>query len=113
MIRAFTLSAFLVFASALAFAETFNGKLVDAACVQQKGGACTPTESTASFGLQVSGKLLTLDAEGNRKAAEAMKESGASADRQKDANAHNVDVMAKVDGTLNGDEIKVDTIKIQ
>jgi len=114
MLRVLTLSALLVFASALAFGETFSGKLVDAACTaQQKSATCTPTASTTLFATQVAGnKLLKLDAEGNRKAADALKENNNSADRAKDPNAP-AQVMATVDGTLNGDEIKVDTISIQ
>jgi hypothetical protein len=111
--RVFTLSGVLVFVSALAFAETFAGRLVDAACVAQKmGGACTPTTSTASFAILASGKLLKLDAAGNKKAAEAMKERDSSADRSKDPNALNSGVTAVVEGTANGDEIQVDTIQL-
>ena len=63
-----TLSAILVFASALAYAETFTGKLFDAGCVEQhKTEACAPTAETTSFAIQSSGKLLKLDADGNRK----------------------------------------------
>jgi hypothetical protein len=113
MLRVLTLSAILVFASALAFAESFSGKLVDASCAsQQKSAACTPTASTTSFAIQVSGKMLTLDAEGNRKAADALKASSSSADRAKDPNAADTQVMAKVEGTLNGNEIKVDSIEV-
>ena len=88
MLRVFTLTAILVFASAFAFAETFNGTLVDAACAaQQKTATCAPTATTSSFALQVSGKMLKLDAEGNKKAAEALKDSSSSADRAKDPTA--------------------------
>jgi len=113
MRRIFTLGAALLFVSALAFAETYTGKLVDARCAeQQKDAACSPTASTAAFAIQVSGKTLKLDADGNRKAAEALKESGNSADRAKDPNAQDSQVTATVQGTLNGDEIKVDTIVV-
>jgi hypothetical protein len=114
MLRVFTLTAILVFASAFAFAETFSGTLVDAACsAQQNTATCAPTAATVSFALQVAGKTLKLDADGNKKAADALKNSSSSADRAKDPNAANSQVMAKVDGTQNGDEIKVDTISIQ
>ena len=113
MRRIFTLGAALLFVSALAFAETYTGKLVDARCAeQQKDAACSPTASTAAFAIQVSGKTLKLDADGNRKAAEALKESGNSADRAKDPNAQDSQVTATVQGTLNGDELKVDTIVV-
>jgi len=113
MRRIFALSAVLLFMSALAFAETYTGKLVDARCAeQQKSAACSPTASTAAFAIQVSGKMLKLDADGNKKAAEALKESGNSADRAKDPNAQDSQVTATIQGALNGDEIKVDTIEV-
>ena len=115
-----TLSAILVFASALAYAETWTGKLFDAGCVEQrkmeqKMEACSPTSVTASFAIQVSGKMLKLDEDGNRKAAEAWKEYNNSADRAKDPDAENAEneVMATVQGTLSGDEIKVEAIQIR
>ena len=108
------LSAILALGSVMAFAETFTGRLLDASCASQQSSAdCTPTATTAAFAIQVSGKLLKLDADGNTKAAAALKESAKSADRQKDPNAPNNQVMAKVEGTLSGDEIKVDTIQVQ
>src|SRR5580698_9729662 len=58
MRRILTLGATALFVSALAFAETYSGKLVDASCAQQQqDAACTPTASTSAFALQVSGKL--------------------------------------------------------
>lgn len=118
MRRVCTLSAILVFATALAYAETFTGKLFDASCVgqpnnEQKVEACVPTSGTTSFAIQASGKMLKLDADGNRKAAEAWKEYNSSADRAKDPDAENDHVMATVEGTLSGDEIKVETIQIR
>jgi hypothetical protein len=113
MRRILTLSAALVFVSALAFAETFNGNLVDAQCAaQQKDATCNATASTTAFGIQVSGKMLKLDAEGNQKAAEALKASSNSADRAKDPNAVDSQVTATVEGTLKGDEIKVEKIEV-
>lgn len=56
--------------------------------------------------------MLKLDANGNKKAAEALKQSNHSADRAKDPNASDNQVMASVQGTLNGDEIKVDSIEV-
>ena len=112
-----TLSAILVFVSALAYAETFTGKLFDASCVDQHKNeqtteACMPTSSTASFAIQASGKMLKLDEDGNRKAAEAWTEYNNSADRAKDPDAQS-HVMATVEGTLSGDEIKVEAIQIR
>lgn len=114
MLRMITLSAVLIVASAVAFGETFTGKLVDAACAaQQANAACAPTASTTSFAIQVSGKMLKLDADGNQKASDALKASNTSADRAKDPNAQDGQVMAKVEGTLSGEELKVQTIQIQ
>lgn len=114
MLKIITVGAVLVFGSALAFGETFSGKLVDASCMaqQQSSAACAPTTSTTIFALQVSGKMLRLDTDGNRKAADAMKASGSSADRAKDPNASS-QVMAKIEGTLADDQLQVDTIEIQ
>lgn len=114
MRRILTLGAALLLASVWAFADTYSGALVDAACAQQqKGAACTPTASTQAFALQVSvGKILKLDADGNRKAADALKASNSSADRAKDPGAASTPVMATVEGTLNGDEIKVESIEV-
>jgi hypothetical protein len=64
-----------------------------------------------AFAIQVSGKTLKLDAEGNNKAAQALKESNNTADRAKDPNASDA-VMATVEGTLKGDEIKVESIQV-
>ncbi len=118
MFRMIAASAVLFIGSALAYGETFTGRLVDANCsAQQQSGSdstCAPTSSTSAFALQVSGKMLRLDADGNRKAADAIKASGNSADRAKDPDAaKSGQVMASVQGTLNGDEIKVDTVTIQ
>jgi len=113
MRRILTLGATLLFVSALAFAETYSGKLVDASCAeQQKEAACTPTASTSAFAIQVSGKTLKLDADGNKKAAAALKESANGADRAKDPSAADSQVMATVQGTLTGDEIKVESVVV-
>jgi hypothetical protein len=113
-----TLSAILVVASVLAYAETWTGKLFDASCVdqhknEQKTDACMPTSTTASFAIQASGKMLKLDEDGNRKAVEAWKEYNKSADRAKDPDASSDPAMATVQGTLSGDEIKVEAIEIR
>lgn len=111
MRRAFRLSAFLAILSTLAFAETWSGKLVDAACAdQQKTEACMPTASTTAFALNAAGKTLKLDAAGNAKASEAMKNRENSADRSKDPNR---EIAATVKGTLSGDVIQVESIEVR
>jgi hypothetical protein len=114
MRRFLTLGAALLFMSAAAFAETYSGVLIGARCAsQQKDAACTPTASTAAFAIQVSGgKTLKLDADGNKKAAQALKDSNSGADRAEDPSASDTQVMATIQGTLNGDEIKVDSIEV-
>jgi hypothetical protein len=114
MRTALRVTALVALASALAFAESWTGKLVDASCAaQQKNAACTPTASTASFAIQSSGKMLKLDAEGNQKAAAALKEHNSGANRTTDPNTTPTDVTASVTGTMNGDEIKVESIQVQ
>jgi len=114
MRKLLTLCAVLLFTCAMGFAETFTGKLVDANCAaQQKSAVCTPTASTSSFALEVGGKLLKLDATGNRKAAAAIQESNSTAERAQNPNGPAEPVMATVDGTRSGNTIKVQSISIQ
>lgn len=114
MRRFLKLGASALFLSALALAETYNGTLVDASCAsQQKSAACNPTASTTAFAIQVSdGTTYNLDADGNKKAAQALNDSNSSADRAKDPNASTSRVMATVNGTLTGSTIKVDSIEV-
>jgi hypothetical protein len=115
MRRFLTLNAALLFMSALALADTFSGSLLDNTCAQQqKGATCAPNASTTAFAIQTSdGKVLKLDSDGNRKAADALKQSNNGADRAKDPSAADTPVTATVQGTLNGDEIKVDSVQVQ
>jgi hypothetical protein len=115
MRKTFTLGAGVLFLAALAFGDTFSGVLVDAQCAgQQKAAACNPTASTTAFAIQVSGgKTLKLDADGNKKAADALKVSNNGADRAKDPNSPDSQVMATIEGTQNGDEVKVDSIVVK
>jgi hypothetical protein len=112
MRKALRVTALVAFVSALAYAETWTGKLVDANCDQQKSAACIPTASTSSFALQAVGKTMKLDAEGNRKAAAALKERTSGADRAKDPNALPIDVIVTITGAMSGDEIKVEAIQV-
>src|SRR5205823_2511882 len=90
------LATVLCLGSLLCMAETWSGKLVDATCKDQsKQGAapstpatpntemsttCAPTRSTTAYGVELSdGRVLKLDSTGNAKAAEAMKNSTATA----------------------------------
>ncbi len=114
------LGVLLVFVSALAFAETWSGTLYDAKCASQSGtdmSACAPTESSTMFILQVSDKKFKFDAEGNKKAAQAYKQSRSGAERAEDPAAPRTPgkeaVSATVEGTLAGDTIRVETITVQ
>jgi hypothetical protein len=102
----------LVF-SALALAEEWTGRLVDASCYDQQktGVACDPTSSTNSFAIVVSGQAFKFDSDGNSKAAAALK---SRADRSTDPNKPaSGTVTAKVTGTKDGNMIKVDNIDVQ
>ena len=112
MRKLLTLMALVVFGSTLSLAATFAGKLVDASCAEaQKGAACTPTATTTSFALESSGKMYKLDSTGNQKAAEAMKATTNSANRSQNEKA-TAEITATVNGTLSGDELKVDSIQV-
>jgi len=96
----------------LAFAETWSGTLVDASCAADKkpSAECAPTSSTSSFAVVLAdGKTVKLDAGGNSKAADALKNS---ADRSKNPDK-NTAVTATVTGTLSGDTIQVENIDVK
>src|SRR4051812_965165 len=104
MRRILTLCACLAVCSALALAESWTGRLVDASCYdQQKGAAtaaCDPSSSTTSFAIVASGQAYKLDDAGNSKATEALKgRADRAADPNKPASAQ---VSAKVTGTKDG-----------
>jgi hypothetical protein len=97
----------------LAFGGTFSGKLIDANCYsqQKKATSCDATSTTTAFALDVSGKLYTLDANGNSKAATAMK---SRADRAADPNNPQAkEIIANVSGSESGGTITVDSIDVQ
>jgi hypothetical protein len=101
--------------SALALADDWNGKLLDASCYDkhQAQESCAAKASTTAFLLDVNGTVYHLTEGSNNMISEAMK-SRADRTRNPDAPAKGSDVMAKVSGTLTGKEhIKVTTIEIQ
>jgi hypothetical protein len=104
------------FAAGLALADTYTGVLVDAACPAEQKSApvCNPTPHTTSFALIVPGdnlKTLKLDAAGNAKAAAALKNHNRGADRSKDPNTAVTSLIATVVGSLNGEELRVESIQ--
>ena len=97
---------FLCLASA-SFAASWTGSLIDANChdrQQQDKNAttpCTVSQSTAAFALQTTdGKVFKLDASGNAKASTEIRKDAAKASASK----------VKVEGTAEGQMIKVDSI---
>ena len=112
MRRLLVLTGLAVVCTVLATAETFTGQLLDASCYAQSKSAksCAATASTSSFLLEASGKLYQLDEGGNSKAAEAIK---SRADRSAAPSAPAGPVNAKVDGTMEGNTLKVESIAIQ
>lgn len=113
MRRILTLCAFVAVFSALALAETWTGRLVDASCVDQQKAvtACDPTSSTTTFAIVVSGQAYKFDEAGNTKAMDALK---GRADRSTDPNkSPSPQIAAKVTGTKDGDNLKVEAIEVQ
>jgi hypothetical protein len=112
MRRLLTVTGLAVVCTVLATAETWNGLLIDATCYENSktSKSCGATTSTNTFLLESSGKVYKLDSEGNTKAAEALK---SRADREANPGAKVAPVNAKVDGTMEGDTLHVDTIDVQ
>ncbi len=112
MRKLLTIASSVAFFSALALAESWSGKLIDATCMDQQKSAtaCNPTSTTTAFLVSVDGKTYRLDDAGNTKAMEALKNR---ADRTQPNAPTTTDVTAKINGTKEGDTIKVDTIQVQ
>jgi hypothetical protein len=109
------LFALLTAFSALALADSWQGRLIDAACYEhapnKSAASCDPTTATTTFALFVSGKTYNLDMAGNSKATEAMKNR---ADRSTDpAKLPGEQISVKVTGTKDGGMIKVETLEVQ
>jgi hypothetical protein len=89
------------------FAESWNGTLVDVMCKNRDLAShtreCALKCSRGGYGLVLGdGKFVKLDEGGNAKALAALK-----------ASKKEMDLKAKVTGTLNGEVIKVESIEIQ
>ena len=114
MRKVLSLLGILTVSSALAFADDWQGRLVDASCYQQQKSAtaCDPSSATTAFILYVADTAYTLDAAGNQKAAQALK---ARADRSSDpTKPPSSQVMAKIGGTKDAsNNLKVETIELQ
>lgn len=93
--------------SAAAFAETWNGALVDVMCKDKDIAGhtrkCALSCAKSGFGLVTSdGKFVKFDEAGNAKALAALKSSS----KEKD-------LKAKVEGSLDGDVVQVSSITIE
>jgi len=113
MRRVLFVLAFSAVFSMLALAENWSGKLLDATCYdqQKKAASCDATSATTAFALDASGTIYKLDADGNSKAADALKNrADRAADPSKPASTH---VMAKVQGTEKAGIITVESIAVQ
>jgi hypothetical protein len=121
-----TLGAIALFGASYCMAESWNGKLVDAACMQRQSGAnssesqtqsqrsqssqsasaCTPTRSTTTFGIETpDGQMMRLDSTGNAKAAEMVR----SANMSNETNG----IPVMVTGTQEGHTLRVESIQIE
>jgi hypothetical protein len=115
--------------SIASFAADFNGKLMDATCVDQNHSSaskspasaepssassskasCDATSATTAFAIEENGKTYKLDSTGNTKAAEALK---SRADRSANPGATPQSYTAKVSGKESSGTISVESIDIQ
>jgi hypothetical protein len=93
--------------SVAAFAETWNGTLVDVMCKDKDIAGhtkkCAVGCAKSGFGLVTGdGKFVKFDEAGNAKALAALK----ATDKEKD-------LKAKVEGSLDGDIVQVSSISIE
>jgi hypothetical protein len=98
--------------SVLALADTFSGKLIDEGCYakQQSATGCDATSATRTFALDVAGKIYRLDAAGNEKASNALKNR---ADQSADPTKALMGIMAKVEGTEHNGQLQVTSLDVQ
>jgi len=99
-------AAAFIAAASLGFAETWTGKLVDAVCKvsseSEASAICAATPATHLFAIELSdAKVLNLDAIGNEKAANAVK------------NIKKSNPRVIVTGSLEGLTVRVESIEVQ
>jgi len=107
MKRILLLSAAVSLFSIGAFAESWNGTLVDVMCkgkdLASHSTKCAVSCAKGGYGLVLpDGKFVKFDEAGNAKALMTLK----STSKEKD-------LKAKVSGTLDGDTVKVESIELQ
>ena len=100
--------------SVLGLAETWNGTLLDATCIQRHSGtkSCDAKPATMTYLLDVSGTRYKLDRASNERAHAAME---SRADRASNPDATKATpVTAKVTGRIKTDgKIHADVIEVQ
>jgi len=116
MRKFWTLTTLIGLFAVFGFADMFNGKLIDATCLDKPNptlATCQPSASTNSFALvDDSQKIYKLDDQGNAKAVEALK--GRSAQPADPGTSGKTDVvLAKITGTANGSTVTVETIEVK
>lgn len=110
MSTAIKIGSLVCIAASFCFAETFTGRLVDSACMNQqaqsesrhqKENACQPNTATTEFGIVTSsGEMLQLDANGNAQAQTDVKNA-----------TPNQPIMATISGSKSGNVVTVESIK--
>jgi hypothetical protein len=114
------LGIILGLASMAAYAETWDGKLIDATCFENFSSSatdgrkapdldkldkdCAPTPGTTTFAVIDHGKVYKLDAIGNTKVAADVYGGAVKPDKDRD-------VHVTVKGKLQGDTIIVESVK--
>ena len=93
--------------SSLAFAESWNGTLVDVMCKNQDLAShttkCAIGCAKSGYGLVLAdGKFVKFDEAGNAKALAALK-----------ATSKEKDLKAKVTGTLDGETVQVESVALE
>ena len=91
----------------VAFAETWNGTLVDVMCKNQDLAShttkCAVRCAKSGYGLVLAdGKFVKFDESGNAKALAALK-----------ATSKEKDLKAKVTGTLDGETVQVESVVLE
>jgi hypothetical protein len=111
-----TLTTIIGLFAALGMADMFNGKLIDATCLDKPNptlATCQPSASSSTFALvDDSQKIYRLDEQGNTKAVEALKARPAQPADPNTSGKADV-VLAKITGTMNGSIVTVETIEVK
>ena len=102
----------LCLTTALSFATTYRGQLMDASCYNQNASnrgekiwvRCAPTQSTTSFAIHTRQGIRMLDASGNDKARAAFQSGALNRDK-------NTDMPVVISGARHGKTIAVDHIR--